>query len=601
MGTQKKILLRWLGWFGLINSFIATLIGLRYLFFYSFPADALALSYVPLATVTHFIILSNLPIVLLLMPLSLIVPNKRLIFFLAILFATFINTSLIVDANFFAENRYHLSLLTGVLFDPLTYVLITIQFLVVLVFESMLANQLFSRLKRAEKKPLYGKQIAWLILICWGYVQGLHIWADATYYNAITGFTRYLPAYRPLHAKRDLARLGWIDSEALRNERVVKKLGEAFAEELSYPIKPMTCSEKLSKPLNVLMIVVDALRPEMVDPKITPTIEKFKEKAIQFNNHYSGGTSSRMGAFSIFYGIPSTYWRTFHDNQRSSILIDKFMDHQYQVLGISSAGFGSPTVLDRTAFARVNDLNVKKLSPLEKESNRLVTTKWLEWLSKYKSERPFFSYLHYDPPMNAIDVIDFNLIPEQFLTKQTDEHLQEVGRYTQSILFVDSEIDTILESLKGSGLQKETVIIITSDHGYELNDYDTGYYGHASNYSRAQLKTPLFILWPDKEPKEFSQRTSHNDIVPTLLTEVLGCSNPESDYSSGFNLFSGESWKFLVTGSYDSYAIVYGDKVVVSYGAYYEVLNQDYLPISSRDLDKGLLESAMKEMKRFYK
>jgi len=53
--------------------------------------------------------------------------------------------------------------------------------------------------------------------------------ADATYYNAITGFTRYLPAYRPLHAKRDLARLGWIDSEALRNERVVKKLGEAFA------------------------------------------------------------------------------------------------------------------------------------------------------------------------------------------------------------------------------------------------------------------------------------------------------------------------------------------------------------------------------------
>ncbi len=146
------------------------------------------------------------------MPLSLIVPNKRLIFFLAILFATFINTSLIVDANFFAENRYHLSLLTGVLFNPLTYVLITVQFLVVLVFESMLANQLFSRLKRAEKKPLYGKQIAWLILICWGYVQGLHIWADATYYNAITGFTRYLPAYRPLHAKRDLARLGWIDS-----------------------------------------------------------------------------------------------------------------------------------------------------------------------------------------------------------------------------------------------------------------------------------------------------------------------------------------------------------------------------------------------------
>ena len=147
-------------------------------------------------------------------------------------------------------------------------------------------------------------------------MQGLHIWADATYYNAITGFTRYLPAYRPIHAKRDLARLGWVDSESLRNERVVEKLGDAFSEELSYPVKPITCPKKSGNQLNVLMIVVDALRPEMVDSKITPSIEQFKEKAIRFNNHYSGGTSSRMGAFSIFYGIPTTYWRTFHDNQR---------------------------------------------------------------------------------------------------------------------------------------------------------------------------------------------------------------------------------------------------------------------------------------------
>jgi len=601
VNTQRKLLLRLLGWFGLINGFIAVLIGLRYLFFYSFPDDVWALSYVPLATITHFIILSNLPIALLLIPLTLIVPNKRLIFSLAILFATLIITSLIVDANFFAENRYHLSVLTSVLFDSTTYVLIALQFLIVLAFEYMLANQLFRLLNRADRKSMYGKQIACLIIICWGYVQGLHIWADATYYNAITGFTRYLPAYRPLHAKRDLARLGWIDSEALRNERVVEKLGEAFSEELSYPIHPITCPKKSTNQLNVLMIVVDALRPEMVNSQITPTIERFKEKAIRFNNHYSGGTSSRMGAFSIFYGIPTTYWRTFHDNQRSSILIDKFLDHQYQVLGISSAGFGSPTVLDRTAFARVKDLNVKRLSSLDKESNRLVTKKWLEWLSQYKSERPFFSYLHYDPPMDAIDTIDFNLIPKDFLTKETDEHLKEVGRYTQSILFVDSEIDTILESLNHDGLLKETVIIITSDHGYELNDYDTGYYGHASNYSRAQLKTPFFMLWPNREPKEFTQRTSHNDIVPTLLTEVLGCSNPASDYSSGFNLFSGESWEFLVTGSYDSYAIVSDDQVVVSYGGYYEVMNQDYQSTSSGDLDKSLLESAMQEMKRFYK
>ena len=114
MKTQRKTLLSWLGWFGLINGLIAALIGLRYLFFYSLPDNVLALSYVPLATITHFIILIYLPIALLLIPLTLIIPNKRLIFSLAIFFTTLIITSLIVDANFFAENRYHLSFLTGI-------------------------------------------------------------------------------------------------------------------------------------------------------------------------------------------------------------------------------------------------------------------------------------------------------------------------------------------------------------------------------------------------------------------------------------------------------------------------------------------------------
>ena len=116
-----------------------------------------------------------LPIAFLIIPLILIVPNKRLIFSLAIFFTTLIITSLIVDANFFAENRYHLSFLTSVLFDSTTYLLIALQFLIFLAFESILANQLFRLLNRTGKKSMHGKQIACLIVICWGYVQGLHL------------------------------------------------------------------------------------------------------------------------------------------------------------------------------------------------------------------------------------------------------------------------------------------------------------------------------------------------------------------------------------------------------------------------------------------
>ncbi len=601
MIASRKILLRWLSWYGFINGLISAVIGIRYLFFYSFPTELSAISYVPLALITHFISLNYLPMVLLMMPIAILIPNKRFIFCLSIILMASINTLLIFDTNFFAENKYHLSLLTSVLFDQRTYMLLALQFLIVLIFEFVLAQQLFTRINNPDKSQLKGKPLVYVFLVSWIYVQGLHIWADATYNNAVTGFTRYLPLYRPVHAKRDLARLGLIDSERLRNERSIEKLGDFYSEQLNYPINPLSCQQRDREVKNIIVLLIDALRPEMVSNRITPAIDEWRTQALQFENHFSGGTSSRMGTFSLLYGIPTTYWRTYHDNQRASILIDQLTSYNYDVVAISSGGFGSPTLLDRTAFSQIKNLNVKKLSPSVKESNRMVTDKWMSWLSNYDRETPFFAYLHYDPPMNSIENFDVDLIPSQFLKAKEENHLQEVGRYTESIHLVDQQVEAIHESLIETGLIDNTVIIITSDHGYELNDYGTGYYGHSSNYSPAQMKVPFFLSWPGKESSKISKMTSHNDLVPTLLSEILGCINPTSDYSSGFNLFGDQSWEYLVAGSYDSYAIVSEKKTIVSYGGYFEVLDKNYNLIRSDDLDKSLIESAMKEMKRFYR
>ncbi|GIS41196.1 MAG: hypothetical protein Ct9H90mP13_10420 [Pseudomonadota bacterium] len=55
-----------------------------------------------------------------------------------------------------------------------------------------------------------------------------------------------------------------------------------------------------------------------------PNTSKLFNESSNFENHYSGGTSSRMGMFSLFYGLPSTYWRVFHDNLKPSLLIQQF-------------------------------------------------------------------------------------------------------------------------------------------------------------------------------------------------------------------------------------------------------------------------------------
>ncbi len=58
------------------------------------------------------------------------------------------------------------------------------------------------------------------------------------------------------------------------------------------------------------------------------------------------------------------------------------------------------------------------------------------------------------------------------------------------------------------------------------------------------------------EPQRISHRTSHYDIVPTLMRRMLACDNAFSDYSSGQDLYDGPQWDWLVAGSYYNYAVL---------------------------------------------
>ena len=159
------------------------------------------------------------------------------------------------------------------------------------------------------------------------YKRQVHIWADATYQSSITTFTRYLPLFRPIHAKRDLARLGLIDSDRLRKESLSR---QKIDSELQYPKNELQCRiDEQSN--NVLIILIDALRPEMINDAVMPNTTKLFSDSVSFDNHYSGGTSSRMGMFSLFYGLPSTYWRVFHDNLKPALMISNFDEHNYDI------------------------------------------------------------------------------------------------------------------------------------------------------------------------------------------------------------------------------------------------------------------------------
>jgi hypothetical protein len=138
-----------------------------------------------------------------------------------------------------------------------------------------------------------------------------------------------------------------------------------------------------------------------------------------------------------------------------------------------------------------------------------------------------------------------------------------LNRYKNAVRFTDRLTGELLDTLKQQGIMDNTIIIMTGDHGQESNETKTNSWGHNSNFSKYQVQVPLVIYWPGKEPKVYSQLTSHVDVVPTLMQEIFSCSNPVRDYSNGQSLFDQSERSFVMVNNWNNQAIVNKDQVKI--------------------------------------
>jgi membrane-anchored protein YejM (alkaline phosphatase superfamily) len=588
----RGTLLRWIGWFSIANAALYGLVGLRYLLAFGMPETGLALIYVALAFIGQFALLGWLPLMLLLGPLALLVPRKGLLMAIGVPVAAAALTILTLDTNVFAEYRYHMSALTAQIFETSTWIFAGIIFCVALLFEALLAGNVWQRVVASRGRK--GIWLAAALVLAWCGGQGIHIWADATAYAPALGFNRYMPVYFPMKATRLMARLGLIDPGEVERARLLRKAGAQDSGQLRYPLNPLACEMDDARLPNILFVIIDALRPDRISPENTPRIARFASEGLQFQNHYSGGNSSRMGLFSMFYGLPSTYWQAFNDTQRQPVLMDQLTARGYEITAFSSVGFGSPSRIDRTVFAAVDPESLYA-APRGGDRNVDITRAWHQWFEKHSApERPWFNLLYYDPGNAASETGESMVAPRTLAERE--------AAYMHGIKAADHELQEVLAVLDAKTGQRETLVILASDHGYEFDELGLGNIGHGSNYGPWQLRSTLIMRWPGREPQVYTHRSAHQDLPGTLLREVFGCSNPLSDYSSGSNLFDAQSWEWMIAGSYNSHAIVEPDKLIVSYpGGLVEVLGPDYRPKAGLRPDPARIEATLLEMRRFYR
>jgi arylsulfatase A-like enzyme len=99
-----------------------------------------------------------------------------------------------------------------------------------------------------------------------------------------------------------------------------------------------------------------------------------------------------------------------------------------------------------------------------------------------------------------------------------------IQAYYASITFMDAQVGRVLDALEKTGLDKNTIVLFTSDHGYHMGEH--GYYQKMTLFENA-TRVPLIISVPGMKTAGQSTQalTESLDFYPTLA-EACGLTPP---------------------------------------------------------------------------
>jgi arylsulfatase A-like enzyme len=179
-----------------------------------------------------------------------------------------------------------------------------------------------------------------------------------------------------------------------------------------------------------------------------------------------------------------------------------------------------------------------KLKWLGRDARR-VTGRALEVLRQEETRSgPFFLWVHYfdphqpyggphalgDLPCGAREAPEIGFFfddarrvlgGERRLAPVEQRHL--VHLYDSDIRFLDREIGPLLDALDRPKFARNTLLVVTADHGEEF--WDRGGYEHGHSVYREVTRVPLFVRWPGRiaAGTVVSDPVSLLDVTPTLL------------------------------------------------------------------------------------
>lgn len=613
----RKIYLNWIFWFFTGNALLFWGIGLHYLaIIIPFHLSVSSLANQLLACLFLFAAffgqLGLFSCIAAIIPLILVIvcPRKKLIFSVSVMIGFLFAYLLSVDTFVFGQYHFHLNgviwkLLTGGQADEvfdlswLEWLSIGLLSSCLLVLEIGLAIFIWKKLRHKTYVSLY--PVATLGCLLFSYYM-LAILIKSSTALALNQQAYTIPLYYEVLAKLLPGKQALTELESLYRSDFVE-INHAN-QKLDYPLHTLVY-KPLKKPMNIVFILIDSWRFDMLSAVNTPNIYRFAQQSWQFQQHFSGGNGTQPGLFSLFYSLPATYWAATINQHKSPLFMDKLLAENYHMGIFTSASLLAPP-FNRNIFLGIKNLKTSTIGYTPYDRDKQITKEFKQFITQTPS--PFFSFVFYDAahsfciggsPIHIFQP-SVSTCDRLIYTSHTDPN-PTFNRYKNALYYIDQLVGQDLALLKKRHLLDNTLVLITADHGNEFNDNHQGYWGHASNFTRYQTQIPLIIHWPGQKPMQVKHMTSHYDVVPTLLSRIFGLQNSITDYSIGQSLFNKKTPTFLLIHSYTNLGVVNDKKIVAIFpSGYYQIQNLQAKLLTNESLPMKNILAALALTQRYY-
>lgn len=289
---------------------------------------------------------------------------------------------------------------------------------------------------------------------------------------------------------------------------------------------------------NVILISIDTLRHDRLSingysKKTSPNIDRFFKDGINFTNAYSQAPWTLPSHSSMLTGqypknnnveIPTdllppqaeTIAETLRQNgfETAAFTTSPFMDIN---LGLGQ-GFNyfkhHQDWQDTIAVAR----EAKNWLRENRRKKFFLFLHSFQVHDPYSPERKFTKKIDsdYQGKTNSFDIHDIVKLNTSKLTLDENELKRISSLYDGEVVQLDYYLGKIFAQIKNLGLDKKTVVILTSDHGEELGE--RGLYGvHGYSLYDELVHVPLLIKMPQTNLKKNPGLVELNDIYPTIM------------------------------------------------------------------------------------